>query len=89
MAESNRDPIPEHFTSIEEAAEFWDTHDLADYTDLTAEILATIDIQRHRYLVAVAPDLAALLSSEARRQGISTETLLNLWISERLRASAV
>jgi hypothetical protein len=29
MAKSKkRDPIPDHFKSIEEAAEFWDTHDL-------------------------------------------------------------
>jgi hypothetical protein len=32
-----RDPVPEHFGSIEEAAEFWDSHDLADYSDLTRE----------------------------------------------------
>lgn len=33
MAKSKkeRDPIPEQFKSIEEAAEFWDSHDLADY----------------------------------------------------------
>jgi len=27
------DPIPEEFASYEEAAEFWDTHDTADYPD--------------------------------------------------------
>ena len=25
-----RDPLPEHFDSLEEAAEFWDTHDSGD-----------------------------------------------------------
>ncbi len=25
------DPIPEHFASIEEASDFWDTHDAGDY----------------------------------------------------------
>jgi len=30
-----RDPIPKHFKSIEEAREFWDSHDLADYWDST------------------------------------------------------
>lgn len=28
-----RDPLPEHFNSLEEAAEFWDTHDSADYDE--------------------------------------------------------
>ncbi len=27
------DPIPEEFSSYEEAAEFWDTHDTTDYPD--------------------------------------------------------
>lgn len=34
---AKREPIPKHFKSVEEAAEFWDTHDLADYWDLTRE----------------------------------------------------
>ena len=33
-----RDPIPENFASIEEAAEFWETHSLADYWDMTKEV---------------------------------------------------
>ena len=87
MAESKRDLIPEHFASIEEAGHFWDTHDLTDYTDLTEEVTATIDLQRRRYLVALMPDLAMRLGVEARRQGVSAETLLNLWLNERLRAT--
>ncbi|MBI4641089.1 MAG: hypothetical protein HY731_10360, partial [Candidatus Tectomicrobia bacterium] len=27
------DPIPEEFSSEEEAAEFWDTHDTTDYPE--------------------------------------------------------
>jgi hypothetical protein len=88
MAGSKREPIPERFASIEEAADFWDMHDLADYADLVEDIPATIDLQSHRHLVALAPDLAARLSAEARRQGVTTETLINLWLSERLRATA-
>jgi hypothetical protein len=41
-----RDPIPKHFKSVEEAAEFWDRHDLADYWDLTQEAHFEVDIQR-------------------------------------------
>jgi hypothetical protein len=28
------DPIPDDFVSYEEAAKFWDTHDITDYTAL-------------------------------------------------------
>ena len=32
-----RDRIPQHFKSVEEAAEFWDSHDLSDYWNLVRE----------------------------------------------------
>ena len=36
---TNRDPIPEHFATPEEAAEFWDTR------DLTEEVKTDVEIQ--------------------------------------------
>lgn len=90
MAENKeiREPIPEHFMSIEEAAEFWDNHDLADYWDLTEEVEFEVNLQRRRYLVAVDPELAEKLAAEAHRRGLSTETLVNLWLNEKLQQMA-
>ncbi len=89
MAESKqvRDPIPEQFATIEEAAAFWDTHDLADYWDLTEPVDFEVELQRRRYLVALAPELAEKLAAEAHKRGLSTETLVNLWLSEKLQES--
>ena len=90
MARSKKklDPIPEHFTSIEEAAEFWDSHDLGDYWDLTREAEFEVDIQRRVFLTALEPELAKKLSDCARKQGVSAETLINVWLSEKLAESA-
>ncbi len=79
-----RDSIPEHFRSIEEAAEFWDSHDLTDYFDMTREAKFEVDIQRRGFLTALEPELAKKLTECARKQGISTETLINVWLSEKL-----
>ncbi len=79
-----RDPIPQHFKSIEEAAEFWDSHDLSDYWDLTREAEFEVDIQRRVFLTALEPELAKRLTDCARKQGVSTETLINVWLSEKL-----
>src|SRR3989442_12405871 len=38
MPKSKREPIPKHFRTLEEAGEFWDTHDLGDYWDQTEEV---------------------------------------------------
>jgi len=82
-----RKPIPDRFATLEEAAEFWDTHDLADYWDLTEEVDFEVDLQHRRYLVALDPELTEKLAAEAHKRGLSTETLVNLWRSEKLRES--
>ncbi|MBS1790547.1 MAG: hypothetical protein JST85_22695 [Acidobacteria bacterium] len=80
-----RDPIPENFKSVEEAAEFWDSHDLGDYWDLTTEANFDVDIKRRVFLTDLEPELAKGLAECAHRQGVSTETLINVWLSEKLR----
>jgi hypothetical protein len=83
-----RDPLPEHFATLHEAATFWETHDLTDYWDQTEEVQSDVRIERRAYLFALAPDLAERLAAQATRQGLSAETLINLWLSERLRDAA-
>jgi hypothetical protein len=88
MAESKqpRDAIPEQFASIDAAAEFWDSHDLADYDDLIADAEFHVDLQRRRRLIALEPALAERLAAVAHRRGVAAETLINLWLNERLQA---
>ncbi len=80
-----RDPIPKHFRSVEEAAEFWDSHDLVDYWDLTREAHVDVDIQRRVFLTALEPTLAKKLTVLAHKQGVSTETLINVWLTEKVK----
>lgn len=84
-----REPIPMHFSTIDEAAEFWDTHDLADYWDLTEEVAdVEVDLQQHRYLFALAPNLVRKVVQVARQQGVSAETLVNVLLAEKLQEAA-
>ncbi len=77
--------IPE-FKSYEEAAEFWDTHSLADYWDQTepAEFEVASPLRR-RYLVPVDRDLLGRVRKAAHTRGVSTESLVNLLLEQRLR----
>lgn len=79
----SRDEIPENFDSYEAAAEFWDTHDVSDYLDLTEEV-SDVKIKLKRKHFKIEPDITAKLSKKAREKGISTETLINLWLQEKL-----
>ncbi len=83
-----RDPSPKHFKSVQEVAEFWDSHDLADYGDLTREAHFDVDIQRRVFLTALEPGLAKKLTTYSHKQGISTETLINLWLTEKMSEAA-
>ncbi len=78
------EPVPYHFKSIDEAAEFWDTHDLGDYWNLTEEVNFETHIQRRVFLTALEPQLAKRLTEYAHKQGISTETMINVWLNEKL-----
>ena len=84
-ANKAKEPIPEEFDSIEAAAAFWDTHSLADYWDETREVEIEVRARRRRR-VSVAPDVWERLRVYAQANGISTETLVNLWLAERLAA---
>jgi hypothetical protein len=90
MRRSNkkREPIPQHFQSVAEAAEFWDSHDLTDYWDQTREANFEVDIQRRVFLTALEPGLAKKLTACARKQGVSTETLINVWLTEKIAETA-
>jgi len=78
-----RDPLPEHFASLEEAAEFWDTHDSADYEDHMRDVECEVEIKYHQFLISLDSDLFRKVSSIAQSKGISSETLVNLWIQEK------
>jgi len=83
---TQRDPLPEDFGSLEEFWAFWDTHSTADYEDQMEDM--DIDIRSSKVYCAVAKDLLAQLRTRARQEGVSTETLINLWLQEKAAAVA-
>lgn len=76
--------IPD-MSSYEEIAEFWDNHSLADYWDQTEAAEFEIDPQaRRRYLVALDPELLQRVRKLAQLRGLSTESLVNLLLEQRI-----
>lgn len=78
------DPMPGENATPEEIGEFWDTHSLADYWDKTHEVEFEVNLKRSQCLIPLEHKLAKQISDEAFRQGLSTETLVNLWLQEKL-----
>lgn len=83
-----KDVLPENFNSLDELWHFWDTHSTADYEDLMEPVEIEIDVSSSKLYCSVAKDLLQKVRVRAHQQGVSTETLVNLWLQEKLFASA-
>lgn len=83
-----REPLPENFRSLEEFWKFSDTHSTADYEELMEDIDVHVDIRSSKIYCPVAKEIIAQLRSQARRQGISTEALINLWLRDKVKETA-
>jgi hypothetical protein len=69
-----------HAQSYREIGEFWDSHDLADYWDQTEPVEFKIEILSEVRYYPLDKALTEKISEIAHNRGISSETLLNLWI---------
>jgi len=66
-------------TSLEEMGEFWNAHDFTEYDtnapDVNFEIACAVPIEL---------ELFTSLEKQARLRGIKVETLVNLWLQQKL-----
>ncbi|MFY9574541.1 MAG: CopG family antitoxin [Blastocatellia bacterium] len=70
--------------SYHEIAEFWGTHDLAEYWDKTKPVEFDVDIQSEATYYTVENALSKKIRAAARKRRVTPESLLNLWLKEKL-----
>ena len=70
--------------SFEEASEYWDTHSTADVPSRIVEI--EYAPEGRTTFVAIEDHLLHRLAESAKQRGVSVETLVNLWLQEKLTA---
>ena len=80
----NRSSISEA-QSYRDIGEFWDTHDLADHWDQTEPAEFEVDILSEITYYALDSKLSEAVQSLARKRGVSADTLLNIWVQEKLQ----
>ncbi|MBM4045221.1 MAG: hypothetical protein FJ279_08915 [Planctomycetes bacterium] len=68
--------------------DFWDSHDLGDYWEHVRPVEFEVDIQSEVTYYALDRRLSTEVHSTAKRHGVSPETLVNLWIREKLQEQA-
>lgn len=70
--------------TLDEVADYWDKHSLADHWDETQEAQFEVRAKRRRR-ITVDPDVYSQIEAQARKRGISPETLINLWLAEHIK----
>jgi hypothetical protein len=64
----------------EEVGEFWDTHDFTDFDDPdTPDVAFEVS-----FAVPVEVELFSAIEEAARKRGVAVETLVNLWLQQKL-----
>jgi hypothetical protein len=71
-------------SSYAEIGEYWDQHDLSDHWDETKPAEFTLDLHGSSIYFPLERGLAEQLRTAAQAHGVSSETLLNLWVRERV-----
>ncbi|MBI4769508.1 MAG: hypothetical protein HY784_03605 [Chloroflexi bacterium] len=71
-------------STLEEIAEFWDAHSLADYDDQSYEVQMRFLPSARRNYVSIDPDLLEELQGLAGQRRVATQTLVNLWLRQRV-----
>jgi len=64
--------------------EYWDTHDAGEIWEQTEPAELEVDLRQERVYYPVGRSLSERIAEIAREQGISAETLLNLWVQEKV-----
>lgn len=78
------DPLPEEFASYEEAGEFWDTHDTADYLNSFETVAVEAKLIRRRYEVEIDEELMKSLAEQAQKRGIGVNQLVSEMLKEKI-----
>ena len=69
--------------SIETIGDFWDTHDFTDFDGDRPDVEFRVSSK-----VAIDAELLSSVEQVPRRHGVGVETLVNLWLSEKVLQQA-
>jgi hypothetical protein len=83
IAEMSKLQVPE-FKTYEEEAAFWDNLDTSAFMEGDGEWFHFETPDSRAIRVAILPEVANELAQRARAQGVSVETLVNVWLIEHL-----
>ena len=80
----SRYTAPPRFDSMDELAQFLETHDLDEYWDALSRADGEPESQERAYLVPVDEAVMNRVAQIAKVRRVSPETLINAWLNEKI-----
>lgn len=77
--DANKRSAISNATTVEALGSFWDTHDFTEYDTDVPDVPFTV-----ARAVQIEAELLAALEEQALLRGVSLETLVNLWLQQKL-----
>lgn len=79
----NKSKLPD-FRTIDELAEFWETHDFTDYEDEFEDVTEPVFVRPPAIKLQLEPRQVQALGRMAKAKGLSREELIREWVLEKL-----
>ena len=71
--------------SYAEIGEFWDEHDLSDFWGKTRKVRFDVVVEPEATYYPIERELSDKIQSVARKHGVSSDTLVNLWLEQKIK----
>ena len=65
--------------------EFWAEHDLSEFWNKTKKVRFDVVLEPEATYYPVERNLSKKIQSVARKQGVSSDTLVNLWLEQKIK----
>jgi hypothetical protein len=75
--------------SYAEIGEYWDTHDLNDVWEKTRKVKFDVVAEPEATYYPIEKGLSEKIQSVARKQGVSSDTLVNLWLAQKIKEQRI
>ena len=83
--EKNKGKTLPRSRSLNELVDFFETHDMGDYWEHMPEAYFDVNIRKRTHLVALEEDIVDKLTEIAKTKKISSESLINTWLKDKIR----
>ena len=71
--------------SYKEIGECEDENELSDYWDKTRKVKFDVVLEPEVTYYPISKNLSEKIRLEARKQGVSSDTLINLWLQQKIK----